>query len=264
MVKEIIMRSGIYKITNEVTGKFYIGSSEDVDYRWEVGHKQALNRNQHCNPRLQHSWNFYGGDKFTMIIIETVDPKKELLLEREQHYLDTFKPYIQGIGYNICPKAEGGDNLKHHPRGKEIIQEWKDKYSKLYTGEGNPMFGKKHSKQSIKEQKKKAIGRYTLNWFIERLGKLEGERKFQERRMMLMNRPKSCFINKETIIPSFLGFKHKKDLGEKQRRTKFYFDTRWNEFVSLVKSKKYSQRQLSVMLNIPRPTLKVRIKQINE
>jgi group I intron endonuclease len=81
------MRSGIYKITNEVTGKFYIGSSEDVDNRWEIGHKQSLNRNQHCNPRLQHSWNFYGGDKFTMTLLETVEPK-ELLLEREQHYLD--------------------------------------------------------------------------------------------------------------------------------------------------------------------------------
>ena len=182
------MRSGIYKITNEITGKFYIGSSDDVDYRWEVEHRGNLNRNQHCNPKLQHSWNFYGGDKFTMTLLEEVEPKKELLLQREQYYLDTFKPYIQGIGYNICPTAFGGDNLKYHPRGKEIIQEWKDKYSKLYTGEGNPMFGKTHTEYTIKLQKEKSVGRYTLDWFIERCGQIEGEKKFQARNEMLKNR----------------------------------------------------------------------------
>ena len=261
MIK-IIMRSGIYKITNEVTSKFYIGSSEDVDYRWEVGHKQALNRNQHCNPRLQHSWNFHGGDKFSMIIIETVDPKKELLLEREQHYLDTFKPYIQGIGYNICPKAEGGDNLKYHPRGKEIIQEWKDKYSKLYTDEGNPMFGKKHSKNAIKLQKQKSIGRYTMDWFIQRYGKSIGKEKFQKRRMMLMNR-KINYSHKKVDGLTFKGRKHKVGFHKKVLHSRQYFKNHWNDFVVLVTSKKYSQRQLSELLGISRTALRNRIKQIN-
>lgn len=182
------MKSGIYKITNEVNGKFYIGSSSDIDYRWEVEHRGSLNRNQHINPKLQHAWNFYGGDKFTIIVLEEVEPKKELLMEREQYYLDLWKPYHRTIGYNICPTAFGGDNLKYHPKGKEIIQGWKDKYSKLYAGEGNPMFGKTHKDSTIKEMEQKSIGRYSLDWFISRYGTVEGTQKFHDRNNMLKNR----------------------------------------------------------------------------
>jgi group I intron endonuclease len=178
------MKSGIYKITNEVTGKFYIGSSEDIDKRWEIEHKGNLIRNQHCNPKLQNSWNFYGGDKFSMSIIEETESKKELLLEREQYYLDTFKPYIQGIGYNICPKACGGDNITHNPNRDAFIE----KMSGISAGENNPMFGKKHSESSIQLQKQKSIGRYTLDWFIQRNGKRKGTEKFENRNMILRNR----------------------------------------------------------------------------
>ena len=163
-------------------------------------------------------------------------------------------------GYNICPTANGGDNFTHHPNKEEIREQLHD----MFSGENNPMFGRKHSMKSINKQKKKAIGRYTLDWFISRFGKQNGELQFQKRREMLMTRSKSCFVHKETIIPSFLGFKHKKDLGEKQRRTRQYFKNHWEEFVNLVNSKNYSQRQLSIMLNIPRSTLKVKMKQILE
>src|ERR1041384_8799369 len=93
------MKSGIYKITNEVTGKFYIGSAKDVDDRW-YQHKRDLKSNNHCNPKLQHSWNYYGEDKFSIVLLENVEPIQEKLFEREQYYLDTFKPYIRGLGYN--------------------------------------------------------------------------------------------------------------------------------------------------------------------
>lgn len=250
------MRSGIYKITNEVTGKFYIGSSEDVDNRWEVGHKQALNRNQHCNPRLQHSWNFYGGDKFSLTLLEVVEPKKELLLEREQYYLDTFKPYIRGIGYNICPSAEGGDNITHHPNKAAFVE----KMRWISMGENNPMFGRKHSKKSIVLQKQKAKGRYSIGWFVSRFGKEDGEKRFQLRRLMLANKPPSINIPSKKF--GFSGKKHRSGFGVKQQTTRKYFVNNWKEFVRLVESKKYSQRQLSTMLGISRPTLKVKMDEI--
>ncbi len=177
------MRSGIYKITNEITGKFYIGSSNDIDKRW-YDHKRELAMNIHCNPKLQHSWNHYGEDKFSFLLLEEVEPVQEKLFEREQWYMDTFQPFERSIGYNINPKANGGDNITHHPNRDAFIEKMRG----ICTGEGNPMFGQKHSEEAIKAQKEKAKGRFTLPWFIERYGQEEGTEKYNARRLMLSSR----------------------------------------------------------------------------
>jgi group I intron endonuclease len=177
------MKSGIYKITNSVNGKFYIGSSADIDYRWN-DHKQYLNGGYHINPKLQNAWNFYGGDKFTFEIVEETSSEKSVLLDREQHYLDLFKPYMRDIGYNICPKAAGGDNITHNPNRDAFVE----KMRTVCLGENNPMYGRKHSEKSKQLQKDKAKGRFSLEWFIEKYGSVEGTKNFDERRIMLKNR----------------------------------------------------------------------------
>lgn len=177
------MKSGIYKITNSVNGKFYIGSSADIDYRWDE-HKQYLNGGYHINPKLQNAWNFYGSDKFLFEIIEETSSEKIVLLDREQHYLDLFKPYMRHIGYNICPKAIGGDNITYNPNRDAFIE----KMSEICSGEGNPMFGRKHTEESKQLQKNKAKGRFSLEWFIERYGNESGQQKYAERRECLTNR----------------------------------------------------------------------------
>lgn len=249
------MKSGVYKITNKVNGKFYIGSSKNIDDRWNV-HKQYLNGNYHINPKLQHAWNKYGEGNFLFEIVEETNNDQKLLFEREQYYLDNLKSYDRVIGYNICPTAEGGDCYTHNPNKDKIIK----KLSEMNIGYKNPMFGKNHTEDAIKKQKEMAIGRYTLEWFIERYGETEGNVKFEERRQMLMNR-KINYATVEKPSMSFTGYKHKDDLGEKQNKTRDYFNEHWDEFVELVKSRKYSQRQLSEILGISRPTLKLRMRE---
>jgi len=248
------MKSGIYKITNEVNGKFYIGSSTDIDYRWEVEHKGSLNRNQHINPKLQHAWNFYGEDKFTIVILEEIKPEKLRLLEREQYYLDLWKPYHRTIGYNICPTASGGDNLKYHPRGKEIMQEWRDKYSKLYVGEGNPMFGKRHSIKTIDDMKKKSIGRYTLDWFINRYGEKKGKMKFQERNLMLKNRKINySYDNKMTGIKRGpMSEEIKRRISERKAKLKIIRPKLQEDILS----NKYTMNQLVEKYGVSLSTIK--------
>ncbi len=177
------MKSGIYKITNKITGKFYIGSTKDIDKRW-YDHKRELQLNIHKNPKLQHSWNFYGEDKFEFLILEEIEPDQIKLFEREQYYLDTFKPHMRGIGYNISSTANGGDNITNHPNRDKFIE----KMSEICSGENNPMFGRNHTEESIKKQKEKAKGRYSLEWFINRYGKIEGEEKYKNRKEMLERR----------------------------------------------------------------------------
>jgi len=175
------MKSGVYKIRNIVNGKFYLGSSKEIENRWE-GHKQWLRGGYHDNPKLQHAWNKYGEKNFVFEIVEEIPLKS--LLNREQHYLDLWESYKRGKGYNICPTANGGDNITHNPNKAAFIKKMRE----INTGEGNGMYGKQHTKKTIKDMKEKSVGRYTLDWFIERYGKRKGEWKFEERRQMLSNR----------------------------------------------------------------------------
>jgi group I intron endonuclease len=50
---------GIYKITNIINSKVYIGESLDIIRRWEE-HKVALNNNEHHSYKLQADWNKHG------------------------------------------------------------------------------------------------------------------------------------------------------------------------------------------------------------
>jgi group I intron endonuclease len=133
------MNTGIYKITNLINGKFYVGSASSnggFRKRWNE-HKSNLNQGKHCNKHLQSAWIKYGADSFYFEIIEIVNPS--IILEREQFYLDTLKP-----DYNVCKVA--GNTL-----GVKLSQQQKDnlsKIGKLRTGEKNPFFNKKHSEDT--------------------------------------------------------------------------------------------------------------------
>ena len=175
--------TGIYKITNKLNGKFYIGSSKDIDQRWNE-HKLNLKSNRHINKKLQNAWNFYGEDNFLFEIIECTVCEQSVLFDREQYYLDLFRPYMRDIGYNICPTAAGGDTITHNPNREQFIQ----KMSTLCAGENNPMFGRTHRSDTVLKQKEKSKGKFTLSWFINKYGDLVGKTKYEERRHKLLNR----------------------------------------------------------------------------
>lgn len=119
--------SGIYGITNIQNGKIYIGSSKHIYQRWKE-HIRALNKNKHHSIHLQNAWNKYGEDNFIFEVIETC--KEELLLEREQYYIDLHSSADYYYGYNESEFA-----------GKpSMTQEQRDYYANLSSirlqGEG--------------------------------------------------------------------------------------------------------------------------------
>ena len=78
----------IYKISNNINSKVYIGSTKDLNKRWN-DHKSSLIKNKHYNKHLQRFVNKYGIDTLTFSIIEKVDDNNNLLI-REQIYIDMF------------------------------------------------------------------------------------------------------------------------------------------------------------------------------
>ena len=128
---------GIYEILNKDTKKSYIGSSKQIEKRWEQ-HLQALEKGEHHSILLQRAWNKYGKECFEFIVKE--ECKEEELLVREQKYLD-LKPE-----YNIGAQASGGDNLTNHPYKEKILERRSrtvaDNLNKLTQEERNRIYGK--------------------------------------------------------------------------------------------------------------------------
>lgn len=245
-------KSGIYKITNIESGKFYIGSSKEIETRF-TDHKNDLRKNNHSNIILQRSWNLHGEDKFTFEIIEECSPDQCLI--REQHYLDLLKPYT-GIGYNINKNANGGDSFTYHPNKEEM----REKNRVLSTGENNPMFGRTHSSESIDLQKAKAKGRFSLDWFIERNGEEIGKKMYQERRQMLSNRKinytyDNGLTGKKVVV--------EEGRGDKVKAGRKALKERMPEFLSDIKSVDLTTQQIADKYGISSAAVKYHKKKLH-
>lgn len=239
--------AGIYKITNKKNGKFYIGSSKHIDRRWWE-HTNDLNKNQHINPKLQYAWNHYGSDAFEFTILENIDADE--LIEREQFYLDTFLPYKRNIGYNIGNTAYGGDNFTHNPNKEEI----RKKLSKINSGDKNPMYGKKHSVESVNKQKEKSVGRYSLKWFKNRYG--------EENALIMYNQRNEFLKNREINHVYDNGLKGIKkgpmtqEMCNKIRDIKKQFKLNKPQFILDLKSGQFTNKQMSEKYNVSEVTVK--------
>ena len=112
---------GIYKITNTITGDFYIGSSKDVKQRLAV-HKCQSTWKNHPNNTMYLDMQKYGVDKFEFEILEEVEI--ESLKETEQQVIEMLKPT-----YNDR-NANGLDFERKKEYQKEYMKEYMKEYNK--------------------------------------------------------------------------------------------------------------------------------------
>lgn len=132
-------KSGIYKITNIVNSKVYIGQSIDLWTRINEGHLQKLKKQKSHNKYLQRAWNKYGENNFIFEIIEYAEIDR--LDEIETNWINKCKSHIKEYGYNLIP--QGGSN-----RGYVQSEETKMKISDANRGEMNSFYGKSHTEEN--------------------------------------------------------------------------------------------------------------------
>lgn len=166
--------TGIYKITNLINGKFYIGKATRIEKR----------RGQHFGEKARgHSKEFaseikkYGRENFYFEVIETCS--LEELCEKEAYYIRTLKPQYNVVRRGekrddeFCRKVSEGakkwwanlseetkqkiidNNLTGPPVGHAVSEETREKIRKKLTGT-------KHSQETI-EKRKRAIAELRKN-----------------------------------------------------------------------------------------------------
>lgn len=152
---------GVYKISNLLSDRYYIGYSKNINKRFCV-HRCKLKKSCHDNIFLQRAYNLDGEDKFIYEIIHRCNTEKEAK-EIELQYLTDLS--IRDKLYNLNYNNSGGDLMTHHPDKKSIrekilkscaetmskmsSEERKEKYGK--NGEKNGMYGKTHTEEARKK-----------------------------------------------------------------------------------------------------------------
>lgn len=159
------LNSGIYKITNIINNKCYVGSAKNFSKRWNR-HLKDLENNCHHSIKLQRSFNKHGKNNFLFSIIEEVQYEKDIIIERENYWINELNS--KENGYNIAD-ASFGDILTNHPNREKIIKkisksvqvrynnmsEEERKFKHGNNGEKNGMYGKNYQCHGIIANAKK-------------------------------------------------------------------------------------------------------------
>lgn len=135
----------IYKITNKVNGKIYIGQTiRSLESRWW----------DHCKPSAKqvigHCINKYGKENFTIEQIDSANSLDELN-EKEVYWINFFDSRNKEIGYNI---AFGGEN-------KIMTDEIKEKLSIANSGKKKPPMSEEHRRKLSEAAKRRVITQET-------------------------------------------------------------------------------------------------------
>ena len=110
------MSCGIYKITNKINNKIYIGQSVNIEQRFYTHCSDALNKAD--NNYFHNAIRKYGKENFYIEIIEEC-PEEELN-DREIYWINKYNSTDTSIGYNSTLGGEGNRKFSF----KEMQKMW--------------------------------------------------------------------------------------------------------------------------------------------
>jgi hypothetical protein len=135
----------IYKTTNLINGKIYIGQDSKNNSNYLGSGKL-----------IKLAIEKYGKENFKKEILEHCETK-EVLNDREKYWVNKFDATKNNVGYNLTNGGQSGWMI-----GMKHSEETKKNYSLnrkgILIGERNGMYGKKHSDESKQKMGRQRFG----------------------------------------------------------------------------------------------------------
>lgn len=127
---------GIYKITNQINGKSYIGQSVNITRRWSFEKKRAFSpKSSEYDKLLSRAFRKYGVENFIFEVVE--ECSAEDLNGREEYWANYYNTYVPN-GYNV---SGCGDFIR-----SSLPDDIKQIYVLLEKGESNQQVAAKTGK----------------------------------------------------------------------------------------------------------------------
>jgi len=203
----------IYKITNKINGKSYIGKTKrTLEERFKQHIKAAKNNKKYI---LSRSIRKYGVSNFEISIINMASTDEELSL-LEMKYIEEYRTYIgfeDCNGYNMTLGGEGGNTNGNHPNKEFIykkisesnsgennylrkldIEEYEEHLNKYLRDINNPMYGYVWSEEQRKLKSELASGEN--NPFYNKKHTEESKRKMRKNSKGKNSGEKNCNFGK--------------------------------------------------------------------
>lgn len=191
------LKSGIYKITNKINGRIYIGSAKRFKERWSQ-HSSSLRSQKHNNKFLQADFNKCGEEAFVFEVLEVTEGKtKEERLLIEEGYIKQH--YDSGdMCYNLCDRAISREGYSSNTpeKTKALMsaitkQRWQDPEiraalcQKISESSKGKVKSDTHRNNISKTQKGKQLGPQTHEHIAKRTEKLRGKPLSEEHKQKL-------------------------------------------------------------------------------
>lgn len=130
------MKTGIYKITNNINNKCYIGRAININRRWAVHKRRATIPNKEYDKYLYRAFRKYGIENFTFEILEECAINE--LDDKENYYIllyqsnDRDKGYNMTSGYDCSQYGLRGENHPKHILTEDDVYYIRECYNKHY------------------------------------------------------------------------------------------------------------------------------------
>ena len=108
-------KAGVYRWVNKINGSSYIGSSANLIKRFYTYFNWSGLIKNNCYI-ISRALLKYGYENFNLEILEYCEPTREILIEREQYYLNNFNN-----DYNIAKFASSSLGIKRSEEFKRKI-----------------------------------------------------------------------------------------------------------------------------------------------
>ena len=214
MAKQI---SGIYKITNKVNGKVYIGQSVDIRGRWYhyKAYKNGKKYKEGCITYLERAFDKYGIENFSFEVILECHP--DCLNLPEVFLICEYNSADENYGYNVQSGGKSAgpvdsrtrEKLSKARHGKKHSPETKEKI-------GKGRFGKRQSPESRERMRQAKIGKKLSSETKEKMRQAKtGIKKSAETIEKIRI---SALSRREQMRQVALGKKHSPETKEKIRQ----------------------------------------------
>ena len=217
----------IYKTTNKLNGKVYIGQDKNNNPSYYGSGK-----------KLKYAIKKYGKENFTKEVLEECVDEAHMN-EREIYWITFYNSKDENIGYNISDGGKEGDRKIGHDIAKNgIYNYWIQKYGKEEADRRKAIKIEKLSKIGKDGNKLTKTGRYNI--WVEKYGENEANKRYDEWRLKISqyqqykldNGWKHTEESKEKISKSRLGKKLSEETKNKLRKPK---PKRFSENLSKIK-----------------------------